>query len=127
MQKELFSQPGYNTIHDTYQDPYKLGKYSYGINQNKEPIFIEPWKATKKSGDIFSKFKYVNPIDPVTKTKQTMNQQHGFEFDKENGTTSQNISKKKFCPMNNKENKVFGQFSYIPHDYDNMKKVRRVS
>lgn len=54
-------KPTYNTIDDTYQDPYKLGKYSYQNNTTKNPVFIEPWKETDKNGKAFSQFEYIAP------------------------------------------------------------------
>ena len=54
----IFMKPVYNTINDTYQDPYKLGKHGYHNNTTKRPVFVEPWHTTGKNGQVFSRFEH---------------------------------------------------------------------
>lgn len=81
----LFMKPAYNTINDTYQDPYKLGKYSYQNNTAKNPVFVEPWKSTHKNGQVFSRFEYISPDETKNFKKTIKNGEIGFEEETENG------------------------------------------
>lgn len=91
LKEGLFMKPTYNTIDDTYQDPYKLGKYNYHNNTNKQPLFVEPWRENGKNGQVFSRFEYIAPevADKTVKNKKTDKNNENINFEDEETTGNQ--------------------------------------
>lgn len=113
-----FSVPSYNSIGDTYQDPFKLAKYNYHNGNTSRPKTITAWKHTDvNKTSIKAPYDYV---EEPNKSDANLTIFHSLD-DK-----SKEIGKKRFSSSVGKRGKEFNRpAEYMTNPYDIDKDINR--